>query len=29
VNWFVEDLIRHPGKLDELLPVEECNDYFL
>jgi wyosine [tRNA(Phe)-imidazoG37] synthetase (radical SAM superfamily) len=29
VNWFVEDLIRHPGKLDELLPVEERNDYFL
>jgi wyosine [tRNA(Phe)-imidazoG37] synthetase (radical SAM superfamily) len=29
VNWFVEDLIRHPEKLDELLPAEERHDYFL
>ena len=28
-NWFIEDLIRHPDKLDELLPVEERHDYFL
>ncbi|MBM3986084.1 MAG: radical SAM protein [Planctomycetes bacterium] len=28
-NWFVEDLIRHPEKLDELLPVEEREDWFL
>ena len=29
VNWFIEDLIRNPGKLDDLLPVEERNDSFL
>ena len=28
-NWFIEDLIRHPEKLDELLPVEEREDWFL
>jgi organic radical activating enzyme len=28
-NWFVEDLIRNPGKLDDLLPAEERNDWFL
>lgn len=28
-NWFVEDLIRHPEKLDELLPAEEREDWFL
>lgn len=28
-NWFVEDLIRHPEKLDELVPVEERDDWFL
>ena len=28
-NWFVEDLIRHPEKLDELVPVEEREDWFL
>jgi len=29
VNWFIEDLIRNPDKLDDLLPVEERNDSFL
>jgi wyosine [tRNA(Phe)-imidazoG37] synthetase (radical SAM superfamily) len=28
-NWFIEDLIRHPEKLDDLLPTEERHDYFL
>ncbi len=28
-NWFVEDLIRHPEKLDELVPVEGREDWFL
>ncbi len=28
-NWFIEDLIRHPEKLDDLLPGEERHDYFL
>ena len=28
-NWFIEDLIRHPEKLDELVPVEEREDWFL
>ncbi len=29
VNWFVEDLIEHPEKLDALAPGEERHDYFL
>ena len=28
-NWFIEDLIRHPEKLDEMVPVEEREDWFL
>jgi hypothetical protein len=28
-NWFIEDLIRNPHKLDELLPAEERQDWFL
>jgi organic radical activating enzyme len=28
-NWFIEDLIRHPEKLEDLLPTEERHDYFL
>ena len=29
VNWFVEDLIRNPAKLDEIVPAEESEDWFL
>jgi wyosine [tRNA(Phe)-imidazoG37] synthetase (radical SAM superfamily) len=29
VNWFVEDLIRNPEKLEALQPSAERNDYFL
>lgn len=28
-NWFIEDLIKNPEKLDDLLPAEERNDFFL
>ena len=28
VNWFIEDLIRNPDKLDKLIPVQENEDYF-
>jgi wyosine [tRNA(Phe)-imidazoG37] synthetase (radical SAM superfamily) len=28
-NWFIEDLIRHPEKLDEMVPQEEREDWFL
>ena len=28
-NWFIEDLIRHPEKIDELKPSEARGDYFL
>jgi excinuclease UvrABC ATPase subunit len=28
-NWFIEDLIKNPAKLDDLLPAEERNDFFL
>jgi hypothetical protein len=28
-NWFIEDLIRHPEKLDEMVPAEEREDWFL
>ena len=29
VNWFVEDMIEHPEKLEALQPSAERNDYFL
>ncbi|MEZ6187966.1 MAG: radical SAM protein [Planctomycetota bacterium] len=29
VNWFVEDMIEHPEKLEALAPSAERNDYFL
>lgn len=29
VNWFIEDLIQNPEKLDSLQPVKENKDYFL
>jgi len=29
VNWFVEDLIEHPEKLEALEPTAERRDYFL
>ncbi len=29
VNWFLEDLVRHPEKLDALAPAAERGDYFL
>jgi wyosine [tRNA(Phe)-imidazoG37] synthetase (radical SAM superfamily) len=28
-NWFIEDLIRNPEKVDKLTASEERNDYFL
>jgi wyosine [tRNA(Phe)-imidazoG37] synthetase (radical SAM superfamily) len=28
-NWFIEDLINHPEKLDQLEPSEDRLDYFL
>jgi hypothetical protein len=28
-NWFIEDLIRHPERLDQLQPAAERHDYFL
>jgi pyruvate-formate lyase-activating enzyme len=28
-NWFIEDLIEHPEKLDALEPVPDRGDYFL
>jgi wyosine [tRNA(Phe)-imidazoG37] synthetase (radical SAM superfamily) len=28
-NWFIEDLIRHPDRLDTLQPAPERHDYFL
>lgn len=28
-NWFIEDLIRHPEKIDQLSSSEERHDYFL
>jgi hypothetical protein len=28
-NWFLEDLVRHPEKLDGLAPTAERGDYFL
>ena len=28
-NWFIEDLIEHPEKLDALEAVPERGDYFL
>ena len=28
-NWFIEDLIRNPEKIEELTASEERNDYFL
>ena len=29
VNWFIEDLIQHPERLDELVATEERSDTFL
>jgi MoaA/NifB/PqqE/SkfB family radical SAM enzyme len=29
VNWFIEDLVRHPEKLERLEAVPERGDYFL
>ena len=29
VNWFVEDMIEHPEKLEALQPTAERNDFFL
>jgi len=29
VNWFLEDLIQHPEKLERLEPTPERNDFFL
>ena len=29
VNWFIEDLIEHPDKLDRLQPSEDRKDFFL
>ncbi len=29
VNWFIEDLIAHPAKLEALEPSEDRKDYFL
>lgn len=29
VNWFIEDLIAHPDKLEALEPSEDRKDYFL
>jgi len=28
-NWFIEDLIRNPDRLESLRPTEERHDYFL
>ena len=28
-NWFIEDLINNPEKLEHLSPSEERRDYFL
>lgn len=29
VNWFIEDLVQHPEKLDDLAAAPERGDYFL
>jgi len=29
VNWYVEDLIANPARLDEIVPAEEREDWFL
>jgi MoaA/NifB/PqqE/SkfB family radical SAM enzyme len=29
LNWFIEDLIRHPEKLEALKPASDFQDYFL